>query len=398
MIKPFFFLCFVMSALTAFAQNPLVQYDFEFDVEDALGGKPISTNPSQTLMYSCGIQGEALKIENGTFATLDSSISAVLKDDFGLSFYFKNETNEKAVELISIGNNCSSNRTLRIFSLSDNNEIRAEISETALQQVTLTGLINDKKCFHHVILTKKDNVFQLYVDGILHDQKEQLFPNKFGGKEPIKIGYGACNGLLTTAFEGLIDEFRVYNTHIQQYLVNQLSIPYEMILSNDTTMFLGDKIDIKAVPNCDGVITWTPSVDLSDPNAFETTFSAQVTTVLHAEIGQGICTAKDSIRIGVIPKEDIDCDELILPNVFTPNGDQINDKIGILNGYIIEKFYYFDIFDRWGERVFHTTNKFEKWDGTLKGKAINSNTFLYKISYRCNGQDRVKTGSFSILR
>jgi gliding motility-associated-like protein len=52
-----------------------------------------------------------------------------------------------------------------------------------------------------------------------------------------------------------------------------------------------------------------------------------------------------------------------IPNVFTPNGDGINDIFGP-KGYGISK-YTISIFDRWGEEVFTTTDFTQGWDGRV---------------------------------
>jgi gliding motility-associated-like protein len=57
---------------------------------------------------------------------------------------------------------------------------------------------------------------------------------------------------------------------------------------------------------------------------------------------------------------------IYVPNTFTPNGDGLND-IFQPKGFGVVK-YELNIFDRWGEKVFSTT-EFEKgWDGTMQSK------------------------------
>ncbi len=57
------------------------------------------------------------------------------------------------------------------------------------------------------------------------------------------------------------------------------------------------------------------------------------------------------------------CDTLMVPNVFTPNGDQFNDCLVISNPYSLT--YTIDIFNRWGNRVF-TTDQNKMWCGELQ--------------------------------
>ncbi len=57
---------------------------------------------------------------------------------------------------------------------------------------------------------------------------------------------------------------------------------------------------------------------------------------------------------------------LYVPNAFTPNADGLND-IFQPKGFGVVK-YELNIFDRWGERVFHTTTFEEGWDGSFMGR------------------------------
>ena len=60
---------------------------------------------------------------------------------------------------------------------------------------------------------------------------------------------------------------------------------------------------------------------------------------------------------------DIDsCKMFILPNVFTPNGDGINDLFVPVSTDYVDKLDI-QIFNRWGNLVFHTSDKQINWDG-----------------------------------
>jgi gliding motility-associated-like protein len=77
----------------------------------------------------------------------------------------------------------------------------------------------------------------------------------------------------------------------------------------------------------------------------------------------------------------LDCDEVVVYNGFTPNGDGINDVWLIDN---IEKFPNNKVFiyNRWGNAIFHTTNynnADNSWDGKLNGQVIDPGTYFYII-------------------
>lgn len=54
-----------------------------------------------------------------------------------------------------------------------------------------------------------------------------------------------------------------------------------------------------------------------------------------------------------------------LPNVFSPNGDGINDLFTPVGSYRYVKSIDIDIFNRWGQMVFHTTNPAINWNGNV---------------------------------
>jgi len=61
-----------------------------------------------------------------------------------------------------------------------------------------------------------------------------------------------------------------------------------------------------------------------------------------------------------------------IPNSFSPNGDNIND-IFLPKGINIDKDrFLMHIYDRWGKKVFETTNLYEGWDGKINGQAIKN--------------------------
>lgn len=75
---------------------------------------------------------------------------------------------------------------------------------------------------------------------------------------------------------------------------------------------------------------------------------------------------------------DVDVDCLRIPNVFTPNGDGINDEWIIANlGMFPEAQIY--VFNRWGQLMFKTTGEGEPWDGSYRGHYVPAGTYIYVI-------------------
>jgi gliding motility-associated-like protein len=91
---------------------------------------------------------------------------------------------------------------------------------------------------------------------------------------------------------------------------------------------------------------------------------------------------------------------LVVPNIFTPNGDRKNDifkpvMIGLLN---ISR-YSFMIYDRWGKQVFVAKNFEDGWNGRFKGNDCPSGTYFYYIeTFDAYSKKLVYKGDVVILR
>jgi gliding motility-associated-like protein len=90
------------------------------------------------------------------------------------------------------------------------------------------------------------------------------------------------------------------------------------------------------------------------------------------------------------------CGELFIPQVFSPNNDGENDVLFVFGGCIENML--FAIYDRWGEKVFETTNPSQGWNGVYKNKLMNNAVFTYYLTATFNGQDVIKKGNISIIQ
>jgi len=99
---------------------------------------------------------------------------------------------------------------------------------------------------------------------------------------------------------------------------------------------------------------------------------------------------------------------LIIPNVFTPNGDNNNDLfvLQITGANLIEALNV-EVFNRWGEVVnvtnfqsFNNFSEFSVWDGrTSAGSIASEGTYFYVINYTTiNDKTETLKGSLTILR
>ncbi|MBL6662548.1 MAG: gliding motility-associated C-terminal domain-containing protein [Flavobacteriales bacterium] len=104
----------------------------------------------------------------------------------------------------------------------------------------------------------------------------------------------------------------------------------------------------------------------------------------------------DSIKVTT---ENCLCKEF-LPDVFTPNGDRLNDFFGYESNCIPSKYYSLQIFNRWGEQIFESNDYKQKWDGTFKGSICPTDiySFLLIVQYKNDMGKRTIKRKFSLIQ
>lgn len=138
---------------------------------------------------------------------------------------------------------------------------------------------------------------------------------------------------------------------------------------------------------------WFPPSGLNADNIADPLASPQVRTryFVTATTEHG-CSVSDSID--VLVKETV----IDIPNAFTPNGNGTNSifkpsKRGIAN------LKSFNIYNRWGQKVFETTNIEQGWDGTLSGKEQPIGVYIYTIEAVTDaGKIFTKQGNVTLIR
>ncbi|MBK7763192.1 MAG: choice-of-anchor L domain-containing protein [Bacteroidetes bacterium] len=97
--------------------------------------------------------------------------------------------------------------------------------------------------------------------------------------------------------------------------------------------------------------------------------------------------------------EYIPCCEVSMPNAFSPNGDGKNDVFRVIH-YGLIQIKSFEIFDRWGNNIFHTTQDDDGWDGKFQNVDSEIGTYYYLLTYYCqfNNKLMIKKGDITLVR
>jgi gliding motility-associated-like protein len=74
----------------------------------------------------------------------------------------------------------------------------------------------------------------------------------------------------------------------------------------------------------------------------------------------------------------------LFPNAFSPNDDRTNDIFRITNGFNLEA-YHLVIYNRWGQKVYETSNSSKGWDGKVQGKPSEAGAYVWYCSFKKGG-------------
>ena len=147
---------------------------------------------------------------------------------------------------------------------------------------------------------------------------------------------------------------------------------------------------------------WTPATGLDDPNAPITTCTVSDTTLYIVLVTSPAgCIATDTVL--VIPDNDPPptlappCGEAFLPDIFSPNGDGQNDGLCLFGRCYLSMEV--NIYDRWGQPMYSSSNVEECWDGTANGQRVPAGKYPFTLlAERTNGEVIEQAGTITVVR
>lgn len=118
-----------------------------------------------------------------------------------------------------------------------------------------------------------------------------------------------------------------------------------------------------------------------------------------ATVTNDYCSKEASLTFDI--EECIEPCILIGPNAFTPDENGVNDTFKPYTNCIFDE-YTFRVYNRWGERLFETTDQDAAWDGTYKGENLNNGVFVWTAKgWAIDGGERSKKtakGNVTLIR
>ncbi len=111
------------------------------------------------------------------------------------------------------------------------------------------------------------------------------------------------------------------------------------------------------------------------------------------------CTSSDTLKIAVFIDRNI-----YIPNVFSPNGDGINDYFLITAASGVDEISDLQIFDRWGSLVYSAAHVVPgdpntAWDGRTHGGDLNPGVFVYRLTVHYkDDKTETRSGDVTLIR
>ena len=138
---------------------------------------------------------------------------------------------------------------------------------------------------------------------------------------------------------------------------------------------------------------WTPTTFLDFPDVKTPTAKPAEAVVYFLTVTDNLgCVISDSLRLTIKQAE------LLIPTAFSPNKDGVNDVFRVTNDNVSQ--ITFQVFNRWGEKVFESTDQKEGWDGTYRDEPQELGVYVWKAEYKLSGAPTVKfaSGNVTLVR
>ncbi len=177
-------------------------------------------------------------------------------------------------------------------------------------------------------------------------------------------------------------------------LVSVYDVIGALTVMEDTSVCMGRPVQLRAQG---GVFySWYPTEGLSCSTCATPTQAKVMNDmifVVFAWDSNQCALGSDTVRIFV----DTQCAYVALPTAFSPNGDGKNDFFRPLAKGLIA--YRLQVFNRWGEKVFESESWHDGWDGTWRGKAQPSGTYVWTMWGQLEDNTIIeRSGNVTLLR
>ncbi len=191
-------------------------------------------------------------------------------------------------------------------------------------------------------------------------------------------------------------------SYVESYQITEPDL-VTLDLGPDRTVNVDDSVSIalntNLTPGGTDAIVWSEYNGAACAGCTKFEFIAVSSATISAMISDTSgCVAEDSMRLRVlVPRI------YYIPNVFSPNGDGLNDYFFITGKANLTTIVYLRIFDRWGNQLFESNGTSpgvanEGWDGKFDGKYMLPGVYAYIAEMDFEGIKETVTGEVTIIR
>lgn len=389
---------------TAWAQtiNPSIDIDFNNCVLEDIGAENVVLATGGSPICDCGVEGDALNFDGiDDYMEIESEVSSVFSRDFTLSFYVRIDNNPNlsgTVDLISLQKDCKRDSSFTLKYIPSIRECRLDIVKNLSRSTQINFKLDEGKCWQQIVVVRDRFDYLVYLNGRLAGQEAAATDYTFSPYATFAVSNSPCIGISDTRLQGAVEQLKVFNEALNELEIADLNLYPDVIMSNDTTLLLGESLQIEMGPSCANSFSWTNVADLDDAGSLTPIITPALSNTYYIYFNNGVCTSFDSIQIFIQDPNALNCDQLLLPNAFTPNKDNLNERFEISNKFIVDELISFDVYSRLGTRVFHGDSKQSSWDGSYQGTLLNPAKYAYIIEYVCAGNQYQKRGVVTLIR
>lgn len=231
-----------------------------------------------------------------------------------------------------------------------------------------------------------------------------------GGVSPFRYSIDGAQYQTSPLFSGLTDGVYQINASDANDCISTeiiwIHVPLQVNvdLGPDHVISLGDSVGLEAVINLPfdslASIQWTGLDSVDCPTCLKQLVYPVITTAYSISVmSNDGCPDRDSLTVSVHTDH-----SLYIPNIFSPNGDGINDAWLLSAGEDVKEIQSLAIFDRWGNLVY-SAEKFlpndlaRAWDGNHHGKPALPGVYTYKLllTYK-DAAEEVRYGDLTLVR
>jgi gliding motility-associated-like protein len=173
-------------------------------------------------------------------------------------------------------------------------------------------------------------------------------------------------------------------------------------LGPDLALDLGESIELTATTNfAIAQIIWAPGDYLDCDTCVVVTLQQpgeNITYTVTAFDADG-CLVTDVLNVEVRKPRNV-----FVPNIFSPNGDGLNDLLMVFGGREVRQIRQFQVYNRWGGKMYEASN-FQPndpvygWDGNFRGRKMDAGVYVFYIEVEfIDGDTEMVKGGVTLVR